>query len=889
MKGTFSGLLSGASYSVKVSYTYDLNDGEEPRKDSIVKELSTVSKVAPTLSFDSSSSNQSEVTYSVSTTDRDEILSIDSVDLLKNGEVVKSNGSSLSGTFSDLLSDNSYSIKVSYSYNLNDGNGVVTDSISEDINTTAKKAPSVLIGDDAITDTSISSSLKLVDEDSIGIINSVALYKGDELVADNEAKEINFSNLDSYSDYQVVVSYSYDLNDGNGLIDKTVTKDYKTSPTLEFNSCKIGNTSAVSEGDTIYMQLSLENPQGATPKSAVINGETYECTSATTANKIFVNILNDGQFEGGDTELTVEKVNVELDGAIYSVVPKNNNKDSVFVNGVLEVVEIYGADAEGNKKDEPYYFANEDLYIGVELKNKTGYDVDKVVLLNDWSTAKEYSKIEKIDNNHLVIAATDLYGYGYSGKYSAKLTSLSYSKDDVNKTLTINKKTNVYLLNENSPIEVTTKEQLLNMSDGFHCYSLQNDISLKGTEWHGSNLYGIFLGNGHSITGMEFIGTHKDSDIQLGLFSAVNGLVSDVNIKDASLVVDVQSSDGTSKFSIKSGFIAGVLDYESGIYHCTVDENSIMNISGSAIHSNQTGGIAGYGYSSTIRDSQNNGAISSSEATVGGIIGTGYSIVIKNCENNGSIKGQNNVGGIIGGDYGNEQTLENCINRGEIKGGGNVGGITGRLSNNGSSITGCYNYGSVISPQSVGGIVGYGQAISINDCKNNGTVSGNNSVGGIAGQFYNGSISNCENNGAVTGHENDAGGIAGTLSGATMKNCVNNAVVTGENNVGGIVGSVYSSSSIEGCINNANISGNCCIGGIAGISSGSVKGCFNYGSVDGARSVGGIVGYMGGGSIKNCQNEGSVTGPNADGIAGSKNDDCVIEDCSNSGMINSSL
>ncbi len=874
LNGTFSDLLSGVSYSVKVSYTYDLNDGEEPRKDSIVKELSTVSKVAPTLSFDSSSSNQSEVTYSVSTTDCDEILSIDSVDLLKNGEVVKNNGSSLSGTFSDLLSDNSYSIKVSYSYDLNDGNGVVTDSISEDVNTTAKKAPSVLIGDDAITDTSISSSLKLVDEDSTGTINSVALYKGDELVADNEAKEINFSNLDSYSDYQVVVSYSYDLNDGNGLIDKTVTKDYKTSPTLEFNSCKISNTSAVSEGDMIVMQLSLDKQIGATPISAVVNGETYECTKAQTENKIFVNIRNNGQFEGGNTELTVEKVNVELDGKTYSVVPKNNNKANVFVNGVLEVVEIYGADAEGNKKDEPYYFADEDLYIGVELKNKTGYDVDKMTL-SGWGGNTEYSELTKVNNdsNHWVILLSKAGTSKWGGISTMTLSSLSYSSNSVKKTLTVNKQANIYTLGEDTVTKITTKEQLLNMSEGFHCYSLQNDISLESdvslagikNEWHGGEFSGVFLGNGHSITNMAFVGTHKDSDIDLGLFSKANGLVSGVNIVDATFDVDIQSSDGTSKSVVKSGFIAGELSNCSQITKCDVDADSIMDISGSAISPGYTcvAGIAGYGsWDVTITDCTNNGHIFSSESYVGGILGDSIGYTIANCANNGSVEGQSYVGGMVGGrGWSNRtQTIKDCVNRGAIEGEGCIGGISGFLYEYGSSITNCENYGSVRGLHDVGGIVCGSYSASITNCTNHGVVNGNDCVGGIAS----------------------------SIGGTTVKNCINNAVVTGKNSVGGIAGSSSSDSSIEGCVNNGDISGDSYIGGIAGNSGGSLKGCFNYGSVDGARSVGGIVGYMDGGSIKNCQNEGLVTGPNADGIAGSKNDDCVIEDCSNSGTINRS-
>lgn len=69
------------------------------------------------------------------------------------------------------------------------------------------------------------------------------------------------------------------------------------------------------------MQVSLTNPSGALPVSVVVNGKSYNCSGSTNANKIYVEIVNEAQFEGGDTELTIEKVNMTLDGDDYSINP----------------------------------------------------------------------------------------------------------------------------------------------------------------------------------------------------------------------------------------------------------------------------------------------------------------------------------------------------------------------------------------------------------------------------------------------------------------------------------------------------------------------------------------------------------------------------------------
>ena len=612
LSGSFDGLLSNNKYSVKVSYTYDLNDGQGTISDFITKDVTTVAKVKPTLSFDSSSSDKTSISYNVSTEDTDGILNITKVELLKNNESVKDNGSLLSGSFDGLLSNNKYSVKVSYTYDLNDGQGTISDFITKDVTTVAKVKPTLSISNDEVTDTSINALLTMNDEDSIGNIDSVKILKNDIVVATNNAKEISFNSLDYYTDYKVVIEYSYDLNDGLGIQNEKIEKEYKTSPHLVFNSCKIINTSAVSEGETIYMQVSLGNPSGALPSSVVVNGETYNCSGSTTPNKLYVEIVNNGQFEGGNTTLTIERVNMTLDSNNYSIEPSSNNSGSIFINGQLVIKSLYFTNANYEKIDWAY--KDDSIGVVVELENKSGYEINEICL------DKSYTSFVKINDNKFYIPSVT--------SNQVSLRSLSYSNEFLSKTITPDHLNTNYIYRVNSGIvEISTYEQLKNMN-GNNYYVLTNDIDLSGIEWtNPGNFSGVFNGNNHKIINMTNVSSFADTNVSLGLFSSGSGYIYDLKIVDTLFMITLNSTGSNYQCNI-GGFVADVSKGHLSFDNCSfTGDISVVNNS-----------PEDYGFSGST--------------CIGGFAGLGWPypsyLSINNCISNANISSKNSSGKYIG-------------------------------------------------------------------------------------------------------------------------------------------------------------------------------------------------------------------------------------------------
>ena len=125
-------------------------------------------------------------------------------------------------------------------------------------------------------------------------------------------------------------------------------------------------------------------------------------------------------------------------------------------------------------------------------------------------------------------------------------------------------------------------------------------------------------------------------------------------------------------------------------------------ITGLHVLGSQNAGLFGYvGSGGKVRNLGLEGGSLEGDDNVGSLIGVNFG-TLENCYNAGSVLGNNNVGGLIGVNYG---TVKNCYNTGDVQtdGSGTIGGLIG-IQREGD-VRCCYNSGSVIS-DTPSGVIG---------------------------------------------------------------------------------------------------------------------------------------------------------------------------------------
>lgn len=828
---TIDNLLSNNDYTLKVTYTYDLNDGEGAK--AIVKELTvkTIAKATPEILVHTPTKTQTSVGFTMTETDTDNVGAITKIELVHaNGTVVAT--SLEQRAFENLLSNNAYTVKVTYVYNLNDGTGDITVIKELSINTNAKEAPSFTVKNENITTDSINAEYDVTDTDNILSSYKLELYEDDLLISANSENKIEFTTLSYYTDYTVRFTYTYNLNDGNGQQTTSYDYSFKTLPYIDVTECSIANTSAVSEGDTIFMSVKLDNPLNMDIESVVINGETYNVTSASTKNKIFVEIVYNGQFAGGDTHLKIDKVNAVIDSTTHIIEPKTELSDDVFINGAVEVLKIELVNSEFEPFEEnDWIFPSEKIYVLITLNNQTGYVIDS------------FSDYTKLDDNRYYYEMPSWSGWSAGNSIS----SLTYHNEYISKTVsldTVSLKNNVFCVVSNEIKYISTPDDLKNMSGGYY-YELAKDIDLNGIEWQGGSFYGVFDGKGYSIKNMSFVSTVSNYDAYLGLFAKGYGYITNINITEATVIASI-TSDSNSYKAHCGGLIAEVIG-KTHISNCTVDEYSVFTVNNTTPMSyTYVGGMIGCASVSriSITNCTNNGnirAISTYGSEGGRTYAAGLAayiestpesipdtIVITSCTNNGKVSADSldaNAGGLICyiGVGSSTVTIASSTNSGDVSV-SSVYGLSGGLAAYvclDITITNCTNSGEIsISGNGsnvAGGLIGeiYDSTVTIESCTNSGSISGS-TCGGLVGNACDAFITNSTNNGSVNascGNSAVSGGlIALVQKTATITSCVNNGDVSATSAyysyLGGLIGRAnyeFSSVTISRSVNNGTI------------------------------------------------------------------------------------
>lgn len=288
---SFDGLLSDTSYTVKVIYAYDMNDGTGVKYIENTQVIKTEKKATPTVSISDQKFTSTSVEFEISEMDVDSVGSISKIELIhSSGKIITADNTDVR-SFTGLLSGNQYTLCITYTYNLNDGKGVQTITKSLDFTTTAKNVPTMSVSSSTKTHNSISFAVSITDTSSVGSISKIELVHvatGKVVIADDNNLR-TFTGLLSGNKYTVRVTYTYDLNDGTGV--KTIVKEISaTTTTVGAPSVSISNV--VCDNTTVSFDIKKTDSGNTITKmtaSLVLNGTTVE-TKVITGSASFTNL-----------------------------------------------------------------------------------------------------------------------------------------------------------------------------------------------------------------------------------------------------------------------------------------------------------------------------------------------------------------------------------------------------------------------------------------------------------------------------------------------------------------------------------------------------------------------------------------------------------------------
>ena len=704
------GLLTDTEYKLVATYIY--NGADETVEQTIKTEARALPDFSVTADSDSFDSAEAEYSF----TDTDGVLLSHKLELYLGYTLVAS-GSAQKIAATGLYSGTEYVARVTYTYDLGNGVGVQTGTTEETVRTLARAIPSVTLSGEALGYDGARGEYSFVDTDRVMLSHKIELYLGDTLVASGKNETLSTGGLKSYTDYRIVVTYTYDLGNGAGVQTGTTEKTVRTAPYVNVTDFTIANTSAVFEGDTVYLRAMLDNPNGATVTGVTVNGKECALAAGSDGERLFVEfIIGDGV--GGEVSFSIDAVTVSLGEESYTLTPESRPVKKIFVNGTIKVLSFEYV----NKSLEPvdWYFPDESRYLMIKLSNPTGYKLDSVTL----EGKGRFTGLKRVDD--------DTWYFENNSVTEPDLASIAYSNQYVNNTLDVGiMSARCYRLDSSEKKYISTAEDLLSMNGSCY-YELTCDIDLAGREWRGGDLEGVFNGAGHTIKNMSFVGSASNTNLSLGLFGHAGGVVYDLHFAGVNFVVDLRSSGG--EYSLNFGCLAG--ESHATVRGCSVSSDSFVSLKnpGGVI---AAGGIVGKSYTGRLYDCESRATISvdSTEcgATVGGIAGELAEGVIARCANYGEIrmptltwKHNAYAGGISGG--ANGSAVSDCVNYGKVTGNCYVAGIVASCG----ELYRCANFGEITATRYwAGGISA--EMTKVCDCLNAGVVKNTASENGYIG------------------------------------------------------------------------------------------------------------------------------------------------------------
>lgn len=813
---TLSDLEEGKTYLFGVDATFDMAKGDGPiNKWIFARNFVTLTSFA----ISSLTSDKTSINFSIN--ERNKASLLQGVSLIDSDQttVLKQIAPTSQVSFTNLLSAHSYYVALDYTYYLN-GESHSRREIQQ-VSTLGKTAPEVSLSLLSLTDAALAFTATIADPDTLISFDSIDLLKDGAVVQSvQDIHSLSFSDLASFSNYTLRVIYSYDLNDGTGIHHGTKTIEAKTNPYLKVLSYTLYNSDALFVGDTLVIDLEMENPSSFAYKSLSVNGKEYSIEAGTSANSLLFHLANSASLSAGDQHLIIDYFTGTIGTSVYKIVPKGTLDIPVTIHSLLTISSFSYGVRSGSQYQarSDSVFPSEELCYYLTIDNPGAYQLDSITIGGEVYTS---SSIIIVDASHYAILLSQT-----SGWIGAKITAMAYSKGSLKKNITVNgEEIRIYGLKEDGIKTIQTVADFKAMLPGNY-YQLTADLDCGNSDVGVDSFNGVFDGNGHTIANYAFVGSFVDMALTGGLFKSANGVFTNLIIKDPFFYVTLQCTNMKVTSGPAFGFCYGSLIAQSSGSLIVRNIKTVMS-------TGKKSSLLSVSYADNFTEEQK---MSSQQSYVlGGLIGDigSLAIDIADCSNTMSLSGPRSINSVAGGIIGSAGS-----------GGSNFTSTFHRLRNDGAidaltaaGIIGC----NCFQGQSNAG--GFDAVHGIQDSINTGAISGGE-ASGIGGAY----AYRCSNYGKISVSsvfpDCNHGSCYGITDGPQAKECLNEGAISGYCFAGGIA------ESATDCLNHGQISftpganGVSAVGGIAA-SGQVVRNCMSDGFVaSGASWSGGISGIQ---------------------------------------------
>ncbi len=525
------GLKSNNEYTLKATYKNLQNQDE-----TIAIEFVTCAKAVPTVEIANVQSTQTEISFELDVTDTDNVGAVTKIELLHGDDEPIVASDLTSRSFENLLSNNDYTVKVTYTYDLNDGAGKQQIVKTADIKTKAKAMPSATISNLTSTQNTIECDIAYTDVDSVGSVVEIALYRLENKIKSVPfATHVSFDGLESGKEYKVVVECKYDLNDGKGVITANVDAKYSTLvDKIVVDNLTLLNNNVVKLGEELNLRVYFANEAEIELTGIYVNGQKATVVGGDRIESAIVKFV---PTTSGLCKFAIDKVDYVING-----IEVNQTIDSsVEVEyPIYKDINITYTPITISK----YENTGDGVYLSFD--NEDGYTVFKVNESDDFVTVDS----GRIFTKDISITSIE---YGYAD-YGHTTQSCDFKNDYWSDSIH-----NVTALKR-----IYTVEDFFAMTDGY--YLLMNDLDLRSVQTKAQiNLTGIFDANGHTIRGLSnVVDTSKYE--YFDLFQG--GSIYDAKFKELYVSVN-HTSNGYGLYVYPLG--------NAKLYNCTVKGDIVVS------------------------------------------------------------------------------------------------------------------------------------------------------------------------------------------------------------------------------------------------------------------------------------------------------------------------